>query len=67
MERAENPRSKGSSEGTCKRDKCQKNLSLGHTRPYTKHRHKDEGGSNICITNETIMVAQYEKRAPYQI
>ena len=38
------------------------NGSLEHTRPYTKHRHKDKGGSNICITDETIMVAQYAKR-----
>ena len=62
MERAENPRSKGSNEGTWKRDNCQKNWSLGHTRRYTKHRHKDTGGSNICIIDETIMVAQYAKR-----
>ena len=27
-----------------------------------KHHHKDIGGSNICITDETIMVAQYAKR-----
>ena len=26
-----------------------------------KHHHKDIGGSNICITDETIMVAQYAK------
>ena len=38
------------------------NLSLGHTSPYTNHRHKDTSGSNICITYETIMVAQYAKR-----
>ena len=35
---------------------------MGHTIPYTKHPHKDTGGSNICITDETIMVAQYAKR-----
>ena len=39
-----------------------KNWSLGHTSPYTKHHHKYTGGSNICITDETIMVTQYEKR-----
>ena len=39
------------------------NWSLGHTSPYTNHRHKDIGGSNICITDETMMVAQYEKGA----
>ena len=38
------------------------NLSLGHTSPYTKHHHKYTGGSNICIIDETIMVAQYAKR-----
>ena len=35
---------------------------MGHTSPYTNHRHKDTGGSNICITDETIMVTQYAKR-----
>ena len=39
-----------------------KNWSLGHTSPYTKHHHKDTGRSNICMTDETIMVTQYEKR-----
>ena len=39
------------------------NWSLGHTNPYTKHRHKYIGGSNICIIDETIMVSQYEKGA----
>ena len=39
------------------------NWSLGHTSPYTKYHHKDTGGSNICITDETIMVAQYAKGA----
>ena len=34
---------------------------MGHTSPYTNHFHKDTGGSNICITDETIMVAQYGK------
>ena len=38
------------------------NWSLGHTIPYTNHRHKDTRGSNICITDETIMVSQYAKR-----
>ena len=38
------------------------NGSMGHTSPYTNNRHKDTGGSNTCITDETIMVAQYEKR-----
>ena len=51
MERAENPRSK-----------TRTNLSLGHTSPYTKHFHKDIGGSNICVTDETIMFCQYAKR-----
>ena len=37
------------------------NWSLGHTSPYRKHRHKDTGISNICITDETIIVAQYVK------
>ena len=31
-------------------------------RPYTKYRYKDTGGSKICITDETIMVAQNAKR-----
>ena len=35
---------------------------MGHTSPYTKYHHKDTCGSNICITDETIMVAQYAKR-----
>ena len=35
---------------------------MGHTSPYTKHRHKDIGRSKICITDETIMVVQYAKR-----
>ena len=39
-----------------------KTRSLGHTSPYTKNHHKYTGGSNICITDETIMVAQYAKR-----
>ena len=34
---------------------------MGHTSPYTNHRHKNTGGSNICITEETIIVAQYAK------
>ena len=29
---------------------------------HIQHRHKDTGGSNICITDETIMVTQYAKR-----
>ena len=44
-----------------------KNWSLGHTSPSTKHRHKYIDRSNICITDKTIMVAQYAKKAPYQI
>ena len=39
-----------------------KNWFLGYTSPYTNHCHKDIGGSNICISDWTIMVAQYEKR-----
>ena len=39
-----------------------KNWSLGHTSPYTNHFHKDTSRSNICITDDTIMVAQYAKR-----
>ena len=39
-----------------------KNWSLGHTSPYKNHHHKDTGGSNICMTDETIMVTQYAKR-----
>ena len=35
---------------------------MGHTSAYKKDRHKDIGGSNICITDETIMVTQYAKR-----
>ena len=38
------------------------NWSLGHTSPYTNHCHKDTGGSNICMNDETIMVTQYAKR-----
>ena len=38
------------------------NWSLVHTSPYTKHCHKYTSGSNICITDETIMVTQYAKR-----
>ena len=37
------------------------NWSLGHTIPYTNHCHKDIGRSNICKSDVTIMVAQYEK------
>ena len=62
MDREENPRSKGSNKGTRKRSILDKNLSLGHTSPYTNHCHKDTGGSNICISDETIMVTQYAKR-----
>ena len=58
MERVENPRSKGSSKVPEREINVRKNRSLGHTSPYTKHRHKDMGRSNICITDETIMVAQ---------
>ena len=39
------------------------NWSLGHTNPYTNHRHKDRVISNVCMTDETIMVAQYTKRS----
>ena len=35
---------------------------MAHTCPYKNDLHKDTGGSNICITDVTIMVAQYAKR-----
>ena len=41
-----------------------KKWSLWHESPYTKHHHKDIGGSNICITDETTMVTQYAKMSP---
>ena len=62
MERAEKPRSKGSSEGTWKRDKCQKTNLWNIQVLFTNHLHKYTGESKICITDVTIMVAQYEKR-----
>ena len=42
----------------------EKNLSTGHTCPYTNDHHKYTGESNMCITDVTIMVAQYAKRNP---
>ena len=62
MERAENPRSKTRTKVPEIEINVRQNLSLGHTSPYTKHRHKYTGRSNMCITDETIMVTQYEKR-----
>ena len=62
MERAENPRSKTRTKVPEIEINVRQNLSLGHTSPYTKHCHKDTGGSNICITDETIIFAQYAKR-----
>ena len=34
---------------------------MGHTCPYKNDFHKYIGGSNMCITDVTIMVAQYAK------
>ena len=62
MERVDNSRSKTRTKVPKIEINVRQNLSLGHTSPYTKHCHKDTGRSNICITDETIMVAQYEKR-----
>ena len=35
---------------------------MGHICPYTNDHHKDTCGSNMCITDVTIMAVQYAKR-----